>query len=447
MGRGILRQAQESPRLYQNIKKMKKTLNHTVIPWFLLAASLVLGYLCAFVTEFNLMFSVALGLVFVLAIVYRNNFGKPIVAIARTLLGILFIFSGFVKGVDPLGTQYQIFDYFAAYGTEWANPFAKLVAIGLITAEMIVGIALLLNLRIPFTVWITVLMMTFFTVTTLIDATIFSHKISDCGCFGKAITLTNWQTFYKNIVLNIWVVVLFFGRYRIRNTFSLANEAIIVAVTTIIFVGFQFYNLYNLPVIDFLDWKKGARLQPKPEDRLPITIVLKYKNKETQEIHEFDLSNLPKDFENWEFVDRAVVDPNFNIMISVSTSNDETAQEMADFIATHPDYFFLAVIYDLDKANVRNTRRIFALKDFARENGHEFAFLFDLNATYESIEKFKQRVGRSDFDIYFSDDKSLKAIIRSNPGLILLHDGVIKDKWAWRNVPTVERIQKITQQN
>jgi triosephosphate isomerase len=100
-------------------------------------------------------------------------------------------------------------------------------------------------------------------------------------------------------------------------------------------------------------------------------------------------------------------------------------------------------IHDLGKTNFRNMNKIFALLDFAKQNDCEFKFLFDLNATPESIEKFKQKVGRSDFNIYFSDDKSIKAIVRSNPGLILLHDGVVLNKWAWAAIPSVENIQKI----
>ncbi|MDR1951493.1 MAG: hypothetical protein LBP96_04605, partial [Bacteroidales bacterium] len=252
---------------------MKKNLNHFIIPTLILALTIVFGVLCTYAKEFHLNFLIVLCLFFVLAIVYRNNFEKPLVAIARTLLGAVFIFSGFVKGVDPLGTQYQIFDYFSAYGTTWANPLSLPLSIVLIATELVVGMALILNIRIPFTAWITALMMAFFSITTLLDATVYSDRIADCGCFGKAITLTNWQTFYKNIVLDILVVILFFGRYRIRNTFSLKNEAMIVAILTFLFIGFQFGNLRHLPVIDFLDWKKGARLQPKPEDRLPITTI------------------------------------------------------------------------------------------------------------------------------------------------------------------------------
>jgi len=421
---------------------MKKTLNHTVMPWFLLAASLVLGYLCASVTEFNVSFTVALSLFFVLAILYRNNFGKPHVAIVRTLLGAVFIFSGFVKGVDPLGTQYQIFDYFAAYGMLWANPFAKLIAIGLITAEMVIGIALILNIRIPFTAWIAVLMMVFFSITTLLDATIFSDKISDCGCFGKAIKLTNWQTFYKNIVLDIWVVILFFGRYRIRNTFSLKNEFAITAFVTILFFGFQLYNLRHLPVIDFLDWKVGAKLNPPKTE--PVTLIFKYQNPETQEIHEFGLTELTVEITaNWKFIERLDHDPNPpNLMVPIYENRGDDGFDVSHFVAGFPGYYFIVAIQDLGKTKNRNLDKIFALLDFANQNEHEFMFLFDLNASDDSIEKFKENAGRRDFNIYFSDDKSIKSIVRSSPGLILLHDGYVRKKWAWRDIPSEEKIKK-----
>jgi uncharacterized membrane protein YphA (DoxX/SURF4 family) len=422
---------------------MKKTLIHTIIPWFILASSLVLGVVCAFVEDFNFQFLTTLCLIFTLAILYRNNFGKPLVATARTLLGLLFLFSGFVKAVDPLGTQYQMFDYFMAYGTSWANPLALPASIGLIAAELIIGLALLLNIRMLITAWLAVLMMAFFTVTTFLDATIFSDRISDCGCFGKAITLTNWQTFFKNIVLNIWVVIIFFGRYRIRNTFSLRNEAIIIALSTFLFVGFQFYNLRHLPVIDFLDWKVNAKLNPPRTE--PVTFAFTYKNKETQELVTFsEWADAPDDLHaNWEFVSRQDFDPNPpNLMIAIYENRDDDF-DVSDFIADFPGYTLIVAIHDLEKTNFRNMNKIFTLMEFAKQHEIEFKFLFDLSATNESIEKFKQKVGRRDFNIYFSDDKSIKSIVRSNPGLILLHDGTVVKKWAWRDVPSEERFQKI----
>ncbi|MCL2026903.1 MAG: DoxX family protein [Bacteroidales bacterium] len=422
---------------------MKKTLNHTVVPWFILTSSLVLGYLCSIVTEFNWNFSIALALILTLAILYRNNFGKPHVAVARTLLGLLFMFSGFVKGIDPLGTQYQVQDYFSAYGTTWANPLSMMLSLALITAEFVVGVALILNLRISVTAWITVLMMGFFTITTWLDATIYSDKITDCGCFGKAITLSNWQTFFKNLVLNIWVVILFFGRYRIRNTFSLKNEVVMATLITILFLSFQFYNLRHLPVIDFLDWKVGVKLNPPKTE--PVTYLFTYKNKETQDVHEFDSKNLPADLStNWEFMETTIIDPNpRNLMIPIFDNNSEDGYDVSDFVADYPGYFFILAVNNLKKAKLKNMDKIFHLKDFASQHDHQFMFLFDLNTSEKGIKKFRNSADRNDFDIYFSDDKSIKAIVRSNPGLILLHDGVVVKKWAWRDLPTVEKIQEL----
>lgn len=428
---------------------MKKTLIYTILPAIILVLTLALGVLIAEVKDFDRSFLIALCGVLMLTVLYRNKFEKPLIITARTLLGALFIFSGFVKGVDPLGTQYQMQDYFAAYGTEWANPLALGLSIFMILAEFTVGVALLLNLRTRLAVWGAILMMAFFTITTFYDAfavMLFGASqdpVADCGCFGKAITLTNFQTFYKNIILDTLLVMLFFGRYRIRNTFSFRNEAIITSAVIVLFLGFEFYNLRHLPVIDFLDWKKGAKLNPPKTE--PVTYLFQYKNKNTQEIQEFDSKNLPADLEaNWEYIDLKIIDPNpKNLMIPFFDQADETGQDMRDFIADYPEYFFIVAMYDLNKATLKKIDKIFALQDLARENGTEFAFLFDLGASEEAIETFKEKVGRKDLDIYYSDDKSIKAIVRSNPGLILLKDGKVIDKWAWRDMPSVQAIEAI----
>jgi hypothetical protein len=155
---------------------------------------------------------------------------------------------------------------------------------------------------------------------------------------------------------------------------------------------------------------------------------------------------LPADIAtNWEFVDMQINDPNPpNLMIPFFDQNTEYGVDMADFVANFPDYFFIVAINDLQKANLKNMDKIFALQDFARERGYEFAFLLDLNTPNSAIENFKQKVGRDDFDIFYSDDKSIKAIVRSNPGLILLKEGVVINKWAWRSVPSVEKMEGIT---
>ncbi|MCL2414455.1 MAG: DoxX family protein [Bacteroidales bacterium] len=426
---------------------MKTFLNHIVIPWFLLVASLVLAYVCVFATEFTWLYTAALSLVLVCALVFRHNFGKPAIVIARSLIGIVFIFSGIVKAVDPLGAQFQIMDYFAAYGAQWADPLAQLLALGLNVAEILIGIALILNLRMAITAWMVALMMGFFTGLTFLDAAILSDRVSDCGCFGQFLILTPWQTFYKNVVLNIWVVIVFFGRNRIQNPFSFKTEAIIMVASAIVFFGIQIYGLRHLPIIHFLDWRVGAQLNPP---RLPITFTTKFQNQETQEIREFTSSELANlDRSVWDFVKTIIHDPNdpnaTSIMIPMFDDRGINAHEVSNFVANRPGYTFIVAIHDIERASFRNMQKIFALMDFAKQNGYDFMFLFDSSIADETLENFKQRVGRRDFNAYFSGKRDIMAIVRSNPGLIFIHDGYIRGQWAWRDIPSVKRIQKITQ--
>ena len=133
----------------------------------------------------------------------------------RILTAIVFLFSGFVKGVDPLGFAYKIEDYFVAYHVDWAMPLALAISVIMCTLEFTVGAMLLLNFRMKFTSWVLLLMMIYFTGLTLIDA--INNPVPDCGCFGDAIKLTNWQTFYKNVVLIIFAIVIFAYRKKFRN--------------------------------------------------------------------------------------------------------------------------------------------------------------------------------------------------------------------------------------
>ena len=421
---------------------MKKFLNNSIITWFIVLASLAVAVICVFATEFSLLYKLALVSILACAVVYREHFCKNAIIVARTLLGLVFIFSGVVKAVDPLGAQFQIMDYFAAYGAEWANPLAQLLALGLNVAEILIGIALILNLRMAITAWMVAGMMGFFTVLTFLDAAIFSDRISDCGCFGQFLILTPWQTFYKNVVLNIWVVIVFFGRNRIPNPFAFKTEAIIMVASAVVFFGVQIYGIRHLPIIHFLDWQVGAQLNPP---RLPVTFTTKFQNQNTQEIREFTSAELATvDRSVWTFVETIIHDPNDpnagSIMIPMFDCRGVEAHEVSNFVADRPGSTFIVAIHDIERTNIRNMAKFFDVMDFARENGHDFMFLFDGTISDEALETFKQNVGRRDFNAYFANNRDIMAIIRSNPGLILLQDGYIRGQWAWRDVPSVERM-------
>ncbi len=216
-------------------------------------------------------------------IFFSKRFTLPQITISRILLGLLFIYSGFVKGVDPVGTEYRIVDYFIAFGTEWAIPLALPISIIMNTVEFVLGILLLLNIYIKITSWLVMLMMAFFTMITLNDA--MYSPVPDCGCFGDALVISNWQTFYKNLVIDALLLIVFLSHNRVNRWFKLKIEWAILLVSIIGFIGFEVYNIRHLPVIDFRDWKVGNKMVN--DNPLPIKYYLTYKNKGTGEEKEY----------------------------------------------------------------------------------------------------------------------------------------------------------------
>ncbi|MEG1909674.1 MAG: DoxX family protein, partial [Bacteroidales bacterium] len=288
----------------------KFQISHRIYSYLLLALVLFAAISIVKIEVYNLIFLIALTILLFLCLRYRNLFDNGSVFIARSLVGLLFIFSGFVKGVDPLGTQYVIHDYLEAYQMPFFQMLALPASFFLNMLEFCVGVLVLFNVKIRFTATLAALMMLFFTGLTWYDAV--ANPVPDCGCFGKAIVLTNWQTFYKNLVLDCLVIILFFSATRIRYRFSSKIEYSIIAVSIVLFLGFEFYNYKNLPLIDFLDWKEGKRMLI--ENPKPIKYYVTYKNKANGQEKEYLLSECPYNDPSWaaewEFVSRRDEDPN-----------------------------------------------------------------------------------------------------------------------------------------
>lgn len=181
--------------------------------------------------------------------------------VCRWAVGLVFLFSSFVKGVDPMGTMFKVQDYMSNWelfgmNFEWAHPLAGALAVALICAEFLVGVMLICNSFRVVAIWLLSLMMVFFTVTTFIDAT--TNLVDDCGCFGDAVKLTNWQTFWKNIVLDVPTVWLFLTRkMRLRRRFE--RDCIVVLLGLVLALVFCVYNIKHEPVIDFRPWKEIGR--------------------------------------------------------------------------------------------------------------------------------------------------------------------------------------------
>lgn len=356
--------------------------------------------------------------------------------ISRWILSVVFIFSGFVKGVDPLGTAYKIEDYFIAYGTEWAIPLALTLSVLLCATEFTMGVLMLFKVFAKQLTWLFLLMMLFFTAVTLHDALF--NPVPDCGCFGEALIITNWQTFYKNLVLLFLVMVIFTGRKSMKSSVVLKRQWVIAVSTVVVFIGFCGFNLMNLPVIDFRPWKVGNKMyNENPE---PLQYYLVFKNKTTGEKQEYLSPDYPYNdslwVDQWEFVDQRVVDPNdfkgHNLQIVNEQGDDFTQQ-----IVRNSGYQFVLVVYDTGKTGKDDFAAINALAKEVIKDDHSFVGV----ANGLDPIKFAQEMG-ADYPVYFGDEIELKTMVRANPGLLLLHDGVVLAKWNGHKVPAYHVIKE-----
>lgn len=360
---------------------------------------------------------------------------KTIILVSRLLVGIVFVFSGFVKGVDPLGTAYRIEDYFIVFHLPGHSSLFLSLSILLCTFEFTLGVLLLLNMRRTMVSWFLLLIMSFFTLTTFYDA--LYNPVPDCGCFGDAIKLTNWQTFLKNILLFIPVIILFLHRKKAVRPFSRLHESIISTVVVFAFVFFSLYNYLTLPLIDFLPWKVGSKVTV--DNSAPPTVYLTYKNLKTDEMKEFLSSELPYNdsvwMNSWEFVKQRVVSelPEAGTMLQIS---DTLGNDVTNSFLQNSDYQFLLIAYDLNLTRGKAFKKINQIFQKAEGDGYSFIALYSNGNPVEFAHKVN-----ANYEFYTADDVMLKMMVRSNPGLVLLKNGVVIAKWSYFTLPDYYKIK------
>ncbi len=353
---------------------------------------------------------------------------------SRFIIGFTFLFSGFVKGQDPLGTVYRIEDYLIAYGWDWAMPYALFLSVLLCTAEFALGAGLVLNVKIKIVTWLVFLMMLFFTIVTFFDA--IYNPVPDCGCFGDAIILTNWQTFWKNIVLMLFVGFLFYTQKASSKFWTPALQTGLLLAVILLFGGFSVWSYRHLPVIDFMAWKVGKNMYP--ERSLPVTYFVTYKNTNSGEVKEYPADNYPFNdslwMKQWVFVSSRVNDPNkesrHNLLITDSTGTDVT-----DIYLKNSEYQLVAVSYDFTSCDIEMLSEI-AVFGNKSENAN-VSFIFVTPALKTEINSYSKRTNAV-FPVLNADDVTLKTMVRANPGLILFKNGIVLNKWNWRDVPEFE---------
>lgn len=358
---------------------------------------------------------------------------KTLRIISRILVGLVFIFSGFVKGVDPLGTAYKITDYFEAYHMVWAIPLSLYLSIILCAFEFVLGVLLVLNVKMKQVAWLTLLIMSFFTLVTFYDA--LYSPVPDCGCFGDAVKLTNWETFYKNVVLMVFVFIILFGRNKMKAWFSNIKEWGIIAVVSVAFIWFSVYNYRNLPMINFRPWKEGNKmLADNPQ---PSKFYLTYKNKKSGEAKEYLSNELPWQdtlwTANWEYVSTREDNPNKSLLGAFAII-DSSGTDMTDHFVRNPEFQFFIACYNISETNVEAfENKINPFIEKANQKGVSIILL--TGSSPDEIKAFRAKFPKMNYEFFSSDDIALKAMIRSNPGLVLLKKATVLGQWHWRNIP------------
>lgn len=376
--------------------------------------------------------------------------------IFRTIVGLTFIFSGFVKGVDPLGSVYKFNEYFEAYGIEWLSPIALLLAILLCAVEFTVGVMLVFGVKPKLSSWLAFIIMFFFTGLTLLSA--INNPVTDCGCFGDALLLTNWETFYKNIVLIVLVTFLLLTNKYAKSAFKLKNEITIIIIGIGVIVFTSVYCLRHLPIIDNfplrdqlqlwtqLPWKIGDTIAKQVIDTPEISeIKLIYKNKETGEEHEYTAKTLPyKDTALWnklEYVDRKtkIIQQHRDAPIHDFIISDFEGNTLTDKIVANTGYQFILVAYDLSETKKSVYADIIKFVEGCDKDSISFVGL--TGTIPETVEIFRHDVNAI-FSFYNVDETALKTMVRANPGILLLHNGVVIAKWHWRDFPEYSEVKE-----
>ncbi len=364
----------------------------------------------------------------------HNKAAHIIGSISRTLLALTFLFSGFVKAVDPLGTTYKIEDYLHAFGGFFVqlDTLAYPAALTLIAFEFLLGFCLLFNIRTQIMAWLALIMMLFMTPLTLYIA--IENPVSDCGCFGDAIVLSNWATFWKNIVLLTLVIILLLTKRHIPQLFVGAAEGVLFTIGVLGLLSIILVSQLSLPFIDFRPYKVGNHiptLMEYPEDAEPDVYETTFVYAQDGIEQEFTIDNYPQDDSTWVFVrqNTTLIKKGYEPPIHDFEIMDYDFNDITDEVLTSEEPVTLVIMYDLAKADTEQLTKVETL--WEKGNCHILT-----GSTSDEIATFcSEHFNNPDIEYAFcaTDPVTLKTIVRANPGVIVVKDGFIIEKYNLKN--------------
>lgn len=358
-------------------------------------------------------------------------------ALSRIILGVVFILSGFLKAIDPVGSGLKIKEYLTAFHLGWLDFISLPTGVGFAILEFIIGVAILKGLRMRFFSLVALVFMSFFTLLTLYSA-IFS-PVQDCGCFGEAIHLTNWQTFYKNLLLLVCALLLYFQRDNFKPVGTLFIERLFVAIYSLIIILVTVYAIINVPQIDFGEYKAGTNIleyDGYQEQEYNTTFVYSKDGKE----QEFTLENLPDT--SWLFVDAkttlVTVDEQAKFNKDFVLKNKMGEYVGQEILNTDKPIFFIT-IYKNKPLSAKRLNKISLLYNLLLQNGAQLYIVSGVSqeATMEYLKKIPE------IPVLYSDYKNVLSFNRSNRGLTYIYQGTIIAKWSAYKYPNPNKIQEL----
>jgi len=358
---------------------------------------------------------------------------KILVAISRILVGVLFIISGLIKLNDPLGFSYKLQEYFGSdvLNIEFLIPYALGISVIVVVFEVVLGVFLLIGYKPKFTIWSLLGMIVFFTFLTFYSA--YFDKVKDCGCFGDALKLTPWESFTKDVILLVFILILFYGSKHIKPIFTKLPTTIIALLSFIWCLWFGYHVLMHLPTVDFRAYKIGDNLienMSTPEDAPKAVQEFTWTFKVDGEEKEFVTNgSYPTVDGEYIGVETKIIKEGYQPSIldfSIETDTEDVTQEILS-----EEKLVIIVSYSLDTAEKDGLAAFMAKAKEAADKGYK---VIGLTASGPEV---KQRIKADynfDFDFYLCDEKALKTVVRANPGVLELSKGTVLQKVHWNDI-------------
>jgi uncharacterized membrane protein YphA (DoxX/SURF4 family) len=362
------------------------------------------------------------------------NLKNILTQFSRIFVGILFIISGLIKLNDPVGFSYKLAEYFGepVFNLPLLIPFSLAIALIIVILEIVLGVMLLLGYQSKLTIWLLLLLIIKFTFLTFYSA--YFNVVKDCGCFGDALHLTPWESFTKDVVLLVFILILFFNIKLVRPLFSAKIQNTLVVISLVLCGVMGFWVLNHLPIIDFRPFKVGTNIQkgmeiPEGAPQSVVEMIFIYKvNGVDTEFTEKDLMNIPTGATFVDRKDKVLVEGYIPPIHDFTMEKD--GSDYKEELLAHPK-LVLFVAYDLSLANTGGMQQLKTVQKEAEAKGYKVIAM--TGATQDQIEKTIKEYGFT-FDFYFCDAIALKTIERANPSIVILEKGTVKQKVHYNDI-------------